>query len=55
MGFDVMIRDDGTPILLEVNAAPSLTADHIVPLPGKTLIEGTQRVRSIVDEVFWSE
>ncbi|KAF1749595.1 hypothetical protein GCK72_026063 [Caenorhabditis remanei] len=52
MGFDVMIRDDGTPILLEVNAAPSLTADHIVPYPGRSLTEGGQRVRSIVDEVI---
>ncbi|CCD68978.2 Tubulin polyglutamylase ttll-11 [Caenorhabditis elegans] len=52
MGFDVMIREDGTPILLEVNAAPSLTADHIVPHPGRTLLEGGQRVRSIVDEVI---
>lgn len=47
-----MIREDGTPILLEVNAAPSLTADHIVPHPGRTLLEGGQRVRSIVDEVI---
>ncbi|ULT85285.1 hypothetical protein L3Y34_013822 [Caenorhabditis briggsae] len=52
MGFDVMIKDDGTPILLEVNAAPSLTADHIVPCPGRSLTEGGQRVRSIVDEVI---
>uniref|UniRef100_A0A1I7TLF6 Tubulin tyrosine ligase n=1 Tax=Caenorhabditis tropicalis TaxID=1561998 RepID=A0A1I7TLF6_9PELO len=52
MGFDVMIREDGTPILLEVNAAPSLTADHIVPYPGRSLTEGGQRVRSVVDEVI---
>ncbi|CAI2355699.1 unnamed protein product [Caenorhabditis sp. 36 PRJEB53466] len=52
MGFDVLIREDGTPILLEVNAAPSLSADHIIPMPGKTLTEGGQRVRSIVDEVI---
>uniref|UniRef100_A0A8R1I575 Tubulin--tyrosine ligase-like protein 9 n=1 Tax=Caenorhabditis japonica TaxID=281687 RepID=A0A8R1I575_CAEJA len=52
MGFDVLIREDGTPILLEVNAAPSLTADHIIPFPGRSLTEGGQRVRSIVDEVI---
>ncbi|CAB3400776.1 unnamed protein product [Caenorhabditis bovis] len=52
MGFDVMIRADGKPILLEVNAAPSLTADHMVPFPGKTLSDGGQRVRSVVDEVI---
>ncbi|EGT52576.1 CBN-TTLL-11 protein [Caenorhabditis brenneri] len=52
VGFDVMIRDDGTPILLEVNAAPSLTADHVVPYPGRPLADGGQRVRSVVDEVI---
>ncbi|CAI4225713.1 unnamed protein product [Auanema sp. JU1783] len=52
MGFDIMIREDGTPVLLEVNAAPSLSIDHIVPAPGRTLEDGSQRVRSIVDEVI---
>lgn len=52
VGYDVMIRADGKPILLEVNAAPSLVTDHIVPIPGKPLSEGGQRVRSVVDEVI---
>lgn len=39
-----MIKEDGMPILLEVNAAPSLTIDH-------TVTDDGQRVRSIVDEV----
>uniref|UniRef100_A0A0K0EQ05 Tubulin--tyrosine ligase-like protein 9 n=1 Tax=Strongyloides stercoralis TaxID=6248 RepID=A0A0K0EQ05_STRER len=45
MGFDIMVQEDGKPILLEVNAAPSLTIEH-------TIIEGTPPVRSIVDEVI---
>uniref|UniRef100_A0A0K0FDA5 Tubulin polyglutamylase TTLL11 (inferred by orthology to a human protein) n=1 Tax=Strongyloides venezuelensis TaxID=75913 RepID=A0A0K0FDA5_STRVS len=45
MGFDIMVQDDGTPILLEVNAAPSLTIEH-------TIIDGIPPVRSIVDEVI---
>ncbi|CEF61849.1 Tubulin polyglutamylase TTLL11 [Strongyloides ratti] len=45
MGFDIMVQDDGKPILLEVNAAPSLTIEH-------TIIDGTPPVRSIVDEVI---
>ncbi|CAI5456246.1 unnamed protein product [Caenorhabditis angaria] len=52
MGFDILICEDGRPILLEVNSAPSLTADHIVPFPGKSLADGGQRVRSVVDEVI---
>ncbi|PAV61226.1 hypothetical protein WR25_23242 [Diploscapter pachys] len=45
IGFDIMIKEDGMPILLEVNAAPSLTIDH-------TVTDDGQRVRSIVDEVI---
>uniref|UniRef100_A0A0N5ANB1 Tubulin--tyrosine ligase-like protein 9 n=1 Tax=Syphacia muris TaxID=451379 RepID=A0A0N5ANB1_9BILA len=30
VGFDILIKEDETPILLEVNSAPSLTVDHIV-------------------------
>uniref|UniRef100_A0A0N4Z0S9 Tubulin polyglutamylase TTLL11 n=1 Tax=Parastrongyloides trichosuri TaxID=131310 RepID=A0A0N4Z0S9_PARTI len=45
MGFDIMVQDDGTPILLEVNAAPSLTIEH-------TIVDGSTPVRSIVDEVI---
>ncbi|PIO73947.1 hypothetical protein TELCIR_04064 [Teladorsagia circumcincta] len=42
IGFDIIVRENGTPILLEVNAAPSLTIDH-------SLANGT-RMKSIVDE-----
>uniref|UniRef100_A0A183FBQ4 Tubulin--tyrosine ligase-like protein 9 n=1 Tax=Heligmosomoides polygyrus TaxID=6339 RepID=A0A183FBQ4_HELPZ len=29
LGLDIIVRDDGVPMLLEVNASPSLTLDHI--------------------------
>lgn len=51
MGFDIIVRKDSTPILLEVNSAPSLSVQH------QQLVEAdSQRpaVRSIVDEVFLS-
>ncbi|XGW35358.1 hypothetical protein V3C99_018957 [Haemonchus contortus] len=44
IGFDIIVREDGTPILLEVNAAPSLTIDHS-PSDGV-------RMKSIVDELI---
>ncbi|PIO57474.1 hypothetical protein TELCIR_21112, partial [Teladorsagia circumcincta] len=44
IGFDIIVRENGTPILLEVNAAPSLTIDH-------SLANGT-RMKSIVDELI---
>ncbi|KAK6062267.1 hypothetical protein COOONC_00055, partial [Cooperia oncophora] len=44
IGFDIIVREDGTPILLEVNAAPSLTIDH-------TKADGV-RMKSIVDELI---
>ncbi|VDN21766.1 unnamed protein product [Cylicostephanus goldi] len=44
VGFDIMVRSDGFPILLEVNACPSLTIDH-----GGSDTEPRQR--SVVDEV----
>ncbi|KAK5975900.1 Tubulin-tyrosine ligase domain containing protein [Trichostrongylus colubriformis] len=44
MGFDIIVREDGTPILLEVNSAPSLTIEH-TPANGA-------RMRSIVDEMI---
>ncbi|CAJ0954184.1 unnamed protein product, partial [Mesorhabditis belari] len=51
IGFDVMIRANGDPVLLEVNAAPSLTIDHQIS-PDELLYEEPQKVRSIVDEVI---
>ncbi|KAI6243824.1 hypothetical protein M3Y99_00047200 [Aphelenchoides fujianensis] len=45
MGFDVLVRKDGTPFLLEVNSSPSLTIDHTNEYDGMS-------VRSIVDEVI---
>ncbi|CAJ0610044.1 unnamed protein product [Cylicocyclus nassatus] len=45
VGFDIMVRSDGFPILLEVNACPSLTIDH-----GGSDTEPRQR--SVVDEVI---
>jgi tubulin polyglutamylase TTLL11 len=44
MGFDIIVRKDGSPLLLEVNSSPSLTIDHSSEFEG-------QSVRSIVDEV----
>ncbi|KAL3080784.1 hypothetical protein niasHS_014889 [Heterodera schachtii] len=62
MGFDILIREDGSPILLEVNSAPSLTVEHSL---SKSTAEsaGTEaetsaadqpnfQVRSIVDEMI---
>ncbi|KAI6173804.1 hypothetical protein M3Y98_01121700 [Aphelenchoides besseyi] len=45
MGFDVIVRKDGMPFLLEVNSSPSLTIDHTNEYDGIS-------VRSIVDEVI---
>ncbi|CAJ0565451.1 unnamed protein product, partial [Mesorhabditis spiculigera] len=54
IGFDVMIRENGEPILLEVNAAPSLTIDHqLITSADEALYEEAPlKVRSIVDEVI---
>ncbi|KAH7699364.1 Protein TTLL-11 b, partial [Aphelenchoides avenae] len=49
MGFDIIVRKDGVPILLEVNSAPSLTIDHNLPVLSE---DGTPSVRSIVDEMI---
>lgn len=46
MGFDIIVKSDGTPILLEVNSAPSLSIDHNVYSE-----DSSPPVRSIVDEV----
>ena len=46
MGFDILVKKDGTPILLEVNSAPSLSIDHNVYSQ-----DSSPPVRSIVDEV----
>ncbi|VDO81433.1 unnamed protein product [Heligmosomoides polygyrus] len=43
IGLDILVREDGVPMLLEVNASPSLTIDHNP--------DGGPNVRSIVDEV----
>lgn len=57
MGFDIMIREDETPILLEVNSAPSLTINHVVT-NSNNLSESDQeelpKVRSVVDEVRYA-
>uniref|UniRef100_A0AC35GR89 Tubulin-tyrosine ligase family protein n=1 Tax=Panagrolaimus sp. PS1159 TaxID=55785 RepID=A0AC35GR89_9BILA len=47
MGFDIIVKKDGTPILLEVNSAPSLSIDHNVFTE-----EVSPPVRSIVDEMI---
>ncbi|GMT32922.1 hypothetical protein PFISCL1PPCAC_24219, partial [Pristionchus fissidentatus] len=52
MGFDIMVRDNGEPILLEVNAAPSLTIDHLMGGPTDGDYVPVYRVRSVVDEVI---
>ncbi|KJH41045.1 Tubulin-tyrosine ligase family protein [Dictyocaulus viviparus] len=44
IGFDIMVRENGSPVLLEVNACPSLTIGHS---PG-----GDNLQKSIVDEVI---
>jgi tubulin polyglutamylase TTLL11 len=46
MGFDILVRKDGMPYLLEVNSAPSLTIDHT-----SSDLEAIP-VRSIVDEMI---
>lgn len=52
MGFDILVKKNGEPILLEVNSAPSLTIDHVIPVPGGHIeVHDPPRVRSIVDEV----
>ncbi|KAK6759189.1 hypothetical protein RB195_021048 [Necator americanus] len=45
VGFDIIVQADGSPILLEVNACPSLTIDH----GGAS---GQNRQKSVVDEVI---
>ncbi|KAI1730597.1 tubulin-tyrosine ligase family domain-containing protein [Ditylenchus destructor] len=47
MGFDIIVRRDGVPFLLEVNSAPSLSVEHTELSENGELIN----VRSIVDEV----
>uniref|UniRef100_A0A7E4V5Z2 Tubulin--tyrosine ligase-like protein 9 n=1 Tax=Panagrellus redivivus TaxID=6233 RepID=A0A7E4V5Z2_PANRE len=47
MGFDVIVKADGSPMLLEVNSAPSLSIDHNVFTDADAL-----PVRSIVDEMI---
>uniref|UniRef100_A0A915EA19 Uncharacterized protein n=1 Tax=Ditylenchus dipsaci TaxID=166011 RepID=A0A915EA19_9BILA len=48
MGFDVIVRRDGVPFLLEVNSAPSLSIDHTEITDSNEVIT----VRSIVDEMI---
>ncbi|KAE9552579.1 hypothetical protein FO519_004196 [Halicephalobus sp. NKZ332] len=47
MGFDILVKKDGTPMLLEVNSAPSLSIDHNVYSE-----DASPPVRSIVDEMI---
>lgn len=53
IGFDIIIRKNWMPILLEVNSAPSLTIVHDVFNPFDNNKENIEplRIRSIVDEV----
>lgn len=66
MGFDILVKRDGTPVLLEVNSCPSLSVDHnLTPNEvhdAPTFMQSQQPgfgtddlsslpVRSIVDEV----
>ena len=65
MGFDLLVRNDGTPVLLEVNSSPSLSVEHnlMQAEAGKEVVPQAQTinlatedpsippVRSIVDEV----
>ncbi|VDM55098.1 unnamed protein product [Angiostrongylus costaricensis] len=44
VGFDIMVREDGSPVLLEVNASPSLSIEHSP--------HSNSRQKSIVDEVI---
>uniref|UniRef100_A0A0K0DRQ9 Tubulin tyrosine ligase-like family, member 2 n=1 Tax=Angiostrongylus cantonensis TaxID=6313 RepID=A0A0K0DRQ9_ANGCA len=44
VGFDIMVREDGSPVLLEVNASPSLSIEHSP--------HNNSRQKSIVDEVI---
>lgn len=50
MGFDIIVRKDCVPLLLEVNSAPSLTIDH----NGIAESDSSPPVRSLVDEVIFS-
>ncbi|KAL7070923.1 hypothetical protein ACQ4LE_010143 [Meloidogyne hapla] len=61
IGLDILVRQDGTPILLEVNSSPSLSVDHIFAQNDNIWIENSeissfnlteQPVRSIVDEMI---
>lgn len=47
MGFDVIVDKNGIPYLLEVNSAPSLAIEHLIP-------SNELPVRSIVDEVSYT-
>ncbi|KAF7640021.1 hypothetical protein Mgra_00000466 [Meloidogyne graminicola] len=60
IGLDILIRQNGIPMLLEVNSSPSLSVDHILAnneniwIGGSSEIpsvEQSSSVRSIVDEV----
>ncbi|EFO12341.1 hypothetical protein LOAG_16192, partial [Loa loa] len=52
IGFDILIRKNLMPILLEVNSAPSLTIEHDICNTFDDDKENMEllRVRSIVDE-----
>ncbi|TKR81233.1 hypothetical protein L596_015139 [Steinernema carpocapsae] len=52
MGFDILVTSSGEPILLEVNSAPSLTIEHVIPTGDPDDDEEHLPVRSIVDEVI---
>lgn len=59
MGFDIIVRQNGTPILLEVNSSPSLSVEHEKMLMAQEKMDSISgvspasapAVRSIVDEV----
>ncbi|VDN27915.1 unnamed protein product [Gongylonema pulchrum] len=55
MGFDILVKKDLEPVLLEVNSAPSLTIEHYLSSnPPDEDAENNEllRVRSVVDEIF---
>ncbi|KAK0404708.1 hypothetical protein QR680_017589 [Steinernema hermaphroditum] len=52
MGFDILVTKSGDPILLEVNSAPSLTIEHVIPSAEGVDEEEEVPVRSIVDEII---